>query len=359
MIRTSKIIYLQYLIMDNDLKSIISILNYSKDILKSKKKSFKNLKKSLSLLSSLDTISETNTNELYSFEIKDLINDTKKEFKKKYIFKLIKENNYIKIKNENINFNMFDTEGNTVLHYAIKIGDCEILRELFKKGGKIDTVNKKGNTLIEYACLQKDPNLINFLKNMGANIEKTLYFREGNKIINSNNNDIDLSILLKILIFQSNKKNNNSNNRFNFLLNYFNNDDEIGINNYKFSHIILGLNNLFKNINIDIYNTIKNIILEELDYYNYCKSNNIFNCYEDKINIILISLVPFINYPFNVSTKIIIFKELEFLFLKLKNKNNYKNLIFDNIKNNYIDNKLFTEDFIGIILYQIFKKNKF
>ena len=35
-----------------------------------------------------------------------------------------------------------------------------MMKELLKKGGEIDLVNKNGNALLEYACLQKDPNFI-------------------------------------------------------------------------------------------------------------------------------------------------------------------------------------------------------
>ena len=54
-------------------------------------------------------------------------------------------------------------ENNTILHWAIKYGDTGFLKQAFKLGARIDTVNKEGHTLLEYACCEQDPNIINFL----------------------------------------------------------------------------------------------------------------------------------------------------------------------------------------------------
>ena len=95
------------------------------------------------------------------------INDSPKILNNKNnIFKLIakgKINEIKKLKYNEINLvNNFNHEGLSPLHYAIKMGDMNILKELLKIGGKIDQVNENGYTLLEYACLEKDPNSIIF-----------------------------------------------------------------------------------------------------------------------------------------------------------------------------------------------------
>ena len=75
------------------------------------------------------------------------------------------------------NYNVFNDEGSTPLHLCIKNGDATILKEFLKNGAKIDLNNKNGNTLLEYACQLKDPNLISFLVNHGSN-PKNIFFLE-------------------------------------------------------------------------------------------------------------------------------------------------------------------------------------
>ena len=102
------------------------------------------------------------------------------------------------------NYNIFNDEGSTPLHVCIKNGDTTILKEFLKNGAKIDLNNKNGNTLLEYACQLKDPNLITFLVIHGSSPKKHIFFRDDNKDCKMSNNDIDLSKtdkLLKIILY--------------------------------------------------------------------------------------------------------------------------------------------------------------
>ena len=308
------------------------------------------LKKSLDLLKTLNQTEE----------VTELLNVTQNEYKKlkrKNIFYFIKTNNIEKVKKiKNINFKEIDKYGNTVLHYCIKIGDVEILKELFKKGGNINSVNGNGHTLLEYSCLCKDPNMINFILKYGANMKKQLFFRKGNDKFYLNKEDIDMAILLKLLIFRYLKNNKKEVYYFSFLKNHFNFDELIGIAKFNLNEIVIGLEILFENK--DCVSTYKNIIIEEIEYFEKCKNNNIENCYNSKVDILLLNLLPFINYPFNLSSEFYLKKELNFIINDLKNyKNykNYKNLIVNTIFKNYIENSLFKEDYIGIILYKLLK----
>ena len=133
-----------------------------------------------------------------------LLNSTEIECKKYLmkninLFNIISKNNIELIKKiKKINFTEINKKGNTILHHCIDIGDTMILKELLKKGGCIDQINEDGNTLLEYACLKKDPNIINFLINHGADLKKHLYFRGKDKVLYLNKSDIDSAILLKV-----------------------------------------------------------------------------------------------------------------------------------------------------------------
>lgn len=327
---------------------ILLALNYAKKVLKNLDRNDikKHLKKSLQLLKKFDKTDEIN----------DLISQTENHYKKiknPNLFKLISKNNINKIgKIQQYDFKEFNQYGNTILHHTIKVGDSEILKILLKKGGNINQVNGNGHTLLEYACLCKDPNIINILLLLGADMKKHLFFRKGNNKFFLYKNDIDLAILLKILVFKSFNYVNYE--KFNFLLKYFNINELVGLEKFTIKDILCGLNNLFENKNS--YITYKNIIEEELEYY----LKNKDNCYKCPLDIILVNLLPFINYPFNVTSDFIIKKELEYSIKKIikENKKNYKNLLLNYVFLNYIETNLFKEDYIGIIVYRIIKDLK-
>ena len=61
-----------------------------------------------------------------------------------------------------------------------------------------------------------------------------------------------------------------------------------------------------------------------------------------------------------IGSNFILKPEVKFLIEKCvkKNKKQYKNLLLNNLFKIYIKKKLFTQDYIGIIIYQILEKLK-
>lgn len=277
----------------------------------------------------------------------------------KNIFKLITMNDIRTIREiDYINFREINNIGNTVLHHAIDIGDTGILKELFKKGGMIDSVNGNGNTLLEYACLKKDPSIINFLIQHGADMSKHLFFRKGNSKYYLNKPDIDMAILLKLIITNSIKNHNSDKyeeNKFKFLETYFNSDELVGLDKFTIKDLIIGLHTMFNEK--ESYETYRKIIVEELDTYEMNKTNI---CSHNKIDIVLSSIVPFINYPFTLSSIFIIKNELKYTINNVLkyDKKDFKNLLLSKLFEIYIQTNLFQEDYIGIIVYNILAKIK-
>ena len=271
------------------------------------------------------------------------------------VFKLITTNDINGIRElEFINFREINSGGNTVLHHAIDMGDIGIIKELLKKGGLIDSVNGNGNTLLEYACLKADPNIINFLVLHGANMAKHLFFRKGNNRYYLNKSDIDMAILLKLIV--SNSLKHSGYTKFKFLEKYFNLTELIGLEKFTILDLLTGLDYMFNEK--DSYSTYKLILIEELNTYDTNKTIN--NCIYNKIDIVLSNIVPFINYPFNVSSVYLIKNELKYSIYNIlkNNKNNFKEILISKLFETYIQTNLFQEDYIGIIIYNILSKIK-
>ena len=252
------------------------------------------------------------------------------------------------------NFQIFNKEGLTPLHKCINMGDTTILKELLKKGEKIDLVNKNGNTLLEYACLQKDPNLILFLLNHGADMKKHLFFRNKTKF-KLELNDIDLANIMKICFLSSSGGDDID---IDFLFNYIVPSTDIGISGIKFNKFIIFLKRQLSKLSNEARETVIEIWKDELSY----NLKNKMGCPNNYLEIILINLVPFIDYPFNISNRNVVTNELIHLIKYISIKNNY---LIDIEFNRILINKLWKDynnilsyDYLGIILSNIFSKIK-
>jgi hypothetical protein len=257
---------------------------------------------------------------------------------------------------------------NNILHYAIRYGDVGFLTLAFKLGARIDMVNENGHTLLEYACLEHNADLINIIIKYGANMQKHLYFREGNKNFQiSNNSSIDILIILKIILSYLDIKLDNKKldkkiyNKINIIKNSLDLKQKIGFNDYSIEDLINSISIFLNNINEETAITYLNIIIEEISY----NIKNKLGCPQNKLELILINLVPFIdNYPFNISIDYVVSLELKYLIIKLiKNKKkldilNIKKELIDEIWNSYIINNILTEDYIGILISQWISKIK-
>jgi len=282
------------------------------------------------------------------------------------LFEVIKTGEVDYLKNYeygNCNFNIFDENGQTPLHLAIKFGDTTFLKHAFKLGTGIDKTNKYGHTLLELACLEKDPNLINYLTYCGANMKKHLEFREGKKYFN-NGNQIDIILIEKKIM--DNTELLNEIKHLAFIFNYINKEEfidleycdpsnsTISIKKISFENFIKKLDVIINNFEEEKRRTFINIIKEEL-------SNELIfklGCPLNKIEILLYNLVPFINYDHNLSINWLISLEIKFIILKiLKNKikintSELKKELKEYLYLSYISPQIIPEGLIQIIVLQ-------
>jgi hypothetical protein len=252
--------------------------------------------------------------------------------------------------------------GNTILHYAVKYGDTGFLKHAFKLGARVDTTNNNGNTLLEFACFEQDPNMINFLVQYGANMKKHLYFRDGGKKYINSNDSIDICNIIKIILAYENDinlTNNNIHNKFKILKNLIDHNEKIHMNDFTYTNLLNGLYNLLNKLPEESAISYLEIILEELSYIIQYK----LGCPPNKLEIICISLVPFIEYNFNISLDWVFSLELKYLIINLIKKKkinnlNIKNELIENIWNIYIKKEIIQEDYLGCLISQWIAKIK-
>ena len=289
------------------------------------------------------------------------------------MFNLIETGNLEQLKKYRygeIDFTNRNSDGVTALHLAIKYGDTNFLKQSFKLGGLIDQTNNYGHTLLEFACLEKDPNIINFLMKYGADMKKHLLFREGKKYFN-NGNQIDILLLEKIILtnaflFENKIK------HLEFVFNYINYDDILSIEladdtnstqsggKIYVKNLIEKLDTLIDQFDIDSRTTYINILKEELAYdlsFKIC-------CPKSKVEILLYNLVPFINYGETLKLNWLISLEVKFMILKIlkkKVKINTKELkieLTESLYNSYLKSEIIPEGLLQIIVLQWISKIK-
>jgi ankyrin repeat protein len=283
------------------------------------------------------------------------------------LFELIETGNINELKKYKygeINFKIYNDQGLTPLHYTIKCGDTGILKYFLEIGAKIDETTNYGHTLLEYACLEKDPNMINFLSNHGANMKKHLDFRE-NKLYNNKTDQIDCALLQKIILNNKLDLITYKIKYLNFIFKYFDSEKYIDIefikNNekIKFKTFIINLDYLLNSFDDISRNTFISIIDEELNYNLICK----LGCPTNKLDILLYNLVPFITYE-KLQLNWVISIEIKYLILKILKNNKkintkqLKNELFENLFNIYIKTNIIPNELIKIIVSQWIYKIK-
>ena len=288
------------------------------------------------------------------------------------LFEIIETGNINELKKYkygHIDFNGYNEQGLTPLHYAIKFGDVTFLKQSFKLGAFIDQTNQSGHTLLEYACLEKDPNMINFLLHCGADMNKHLKFREGKKFFNGGN-QIDIMLFEKMII--ENEQTNNEIQYLSFLFKYLNKTDTIELghceqdnstilkNNIQMNELIRKLDSYLNTLDENSRNTYIKIIKEEL-------SNEIsfkLGCPNNKIHILFYNLIPFIDYSDNLRLDWLLSLEIKYLILKiLKNKvkinmNQLRKELTESLYLSYIKPEIIPEGLIQIIVSQWIYKIK-
>jgi|UniRef100_A0A6C0IUE5 ankyrin repeat protein len=349
--------------LNEDFKSIIRNYLKAKKNSNNKQKFLGYLEKIILLFNKDIPITESNKEYIesikkYTYEnISYLINKSLSKSNKLAnmgVFNLISEGNLecITDTDSTYNYEIYNNEGLTPLHRCINVGDTAILKELFKKGEKIDLVNKDGHTLLEYACLQQDPNVILFLINHGADMKKHLYFRNNIKL-HLAINDIDTANIAKICLID---KESSDKIDLNFLFEYITPTTKIGLDDIEFKDFINNISNVVSKFPTDSQNSIITIWKEELSY----QLKNQLGCPTNYLEIVLMNMVPFIEYDFNISNRNILTNEIIILIKHLILKNNYifdikfsKQLI-DKIWEDY--KNILSYDYLGLIINHIFSK---
>jgi len=280
------------------------------------------------------------------------------------LFQLIETGKLEEIKKYNygdINFRIYNNNGLTPLHFAINFGDTSSLRHFLKIGAPIDITNQNGHTLLEYACLENDPNLIEFLYYYGADMKKHLVFRDEKKYFN-NSNMIDIALLEKIIMEIPDSK-----KTLKYL--YFIKDmmDMTTLLDIQYEHsdnkitildLIERLDRLLDCMNKDARSSYIDIIKDELSF----DIINKLGCPTNKIEIILYNLVPFIGYTETLKLNWLIALEIKYILLKiLKNKKriNIKELkeeLNTTLNESYLKSKIIPKGLIDIIVLQWINK---
>jgi len=296
------------------------------------------------------------------------------------------EINYMKqFKYGEIDFKLYNDNGLTALHYAIKYGDTRFIKEALILGASIDEINANGHTLLEYACLETDPNMISFLLLYGADMKKHLIFREGKKYTNKGD-QIDIVLIEKYICENYNDINSLQNREFSndssYNLKYlkwlskyldFNVNSSIRYSDLYYKtqknnivqfitiyDIIKYLDKLLDSLNEISRNTYIDIIKEEIIY----DLNYDLGCPKCKLDIILYYLIPFINYANDINLQWVLSLEIKYLIYKIINMQTkidtkqFKYLLKELIYEKYVATNLIREGYAQILLYQWILKIK-
>ena len=251
--------------------------------------------------------------------------------------------------------------GVTPLHYAIKCGDSNFIKELLILGGSIDITNLRGQTLLEYSCIEDDPNIISFIIYYGANIKKYIELQKNKKYINKGT-EIDI-VLLEIFIIEKLKLSNIYEIKYlKWLFKYLNKDYKIDIEytnikkNISVYNLIEYIDNILHNMEEESRNTYL-LILEEEFGYDF-KFN--LGCPNNKLHIVLYNLIPFIDYSNNFIINWLLIIEFKYIIFNIIDNNNlcktFKQSLKKNIYDAYLISEILSKGYIKILLSQLFNK---
>lgn len=329
-----------------------------------KNKAFEYFKQSLRYLSEIKNVSkykdliqetETECNKFITLTVEHTIeNDTTKEDSNINLFEIIETgdlHSLKKIKSQQLNFKLYNQEGDTPIHKAVKFGDTSFLKNAFKLGASIDITNKTGYTSLEIACLERDPNMIGFLLNNGAEMKKHLFFRDGNKRYNNQTNYIDIAVITKMILVYPEI---DIPDELNFIFDYISKDSLINLDDIKFETLLRCLSSLLLNMNDESKTTYITMLREELLYS--LKSS--LGCPNNKLELMLLLLVPFIEYPFNITIDWYLNLELKYIIIKLLKNDGFKNDLMNYLWDNYIKQNLISDEYLGNLVLQWVSKIK-
>jgi hypothetical protein len=355
--------------MDANVKKCLkSYLTGKKYFDTDKNKAFEYFKQSLKYLSIIedkekykDILKETETecNKMITLTVEQSIEKQTQQPTQINLFNLIEIGNVDelkKIKTHHLNFHIYDEIGNTPLHKAVKYGDTTFIKCCLKLGCPIDIVNKECFSLLEYACLEKDPNMINFLLKNGADMKKHLFFRDGEKKNLQRQNYMDITIIIKLILLHQPIDEIID---IKFLFNYFKETELIGFNEITYNEFFKHLQSLLNKLSLELKESYLSLIRDELVFP--LKSS--LECPNNKLELLLVYLVPFINYNFNLTIDWCIHIELKYFFIKLlkeskKINEKEKNIVLTYVWDNYVKTNLIEDEYLGNLISQWLSKIK-
>ena len=155
-------------------------------------------------------------------------------------------------------------------------------------------------------------------------------------------------------------KKKNINIKINEIKKYLDINELIGLNDITIKELLNNIEYIMNKIDELSAETYLNIVEEEIKY----ELKNKLGCPHNKLEIILINLIPFLSYPFNLEVDWILSLEIKYIIIKnLKNKkiidiNEIKKNIIDEIWEKYIKTEIIPEDYLGTIISQWMTKIK-
>jgi hypothetical protein len=242
-------------------------------------------------------------------------------------------------------FYINNSDGLTPLHYAIKCGDTKVLKIAFSVGAHIDCPDTRfGHTLLEYAGLSGDPNMINFLESNGANVHKHINFRESVKYFNQVK-EIDNALIMKLVLISKPLDDKS----LDFIFKYIDINEMIGLNNITIKEFLLHLQSFISSlVSKDVF---IDIIKEELKY----SLQNKLGCPSNLLQLILYNLVPFMDYKYNLSLRWLLDLEIKYNIFKILKTTNIKNIkkkLINKVNKSYIKSNILTKEYLDNILSQ-------
>ena len=355
--------------VNNNIKKCLrSYLTGKKYFDTDKNKAFEYFKQSLKYLSIIENKekykdilkdTETECNKMITLTVEQSIEKGVPQESQCNLFNLIEIGNIDelkKIKSHHLNFHIYDEIGNTPLHKAVKFGDTTFIKCCLKLGCPVDIVNKEGFSLLEYACLERDPNIINFLLKNGADMKKHLFFRDGEKKNLQRQNYMDIAIIIKLILLHEPIDDIKD---IVFLFNYFKENELIGFNEITYNEFFKYLQSLLNKLSLESKESYLSLIRDELVFP--LKSS--LECPNNKLELLLVYLIPFIDYNFNLSIDWYIHLELKFFFIRLLKESRQinekeKNIVLTYVWDNYVKTNLIEDDYLGNLILQWVSKIK-
>lgn len=267
-----------------------------------------------------------------------------------------------------VNWNIYDNNKMTPIHLAVKNGDCEMVKLMLKYGANINILNGFGHTPLEIACIEKNPNMINFLSILGVNLKKQILLRKNSKGQLLSTPNIDLALMIKLLTLEIKpdvewkNKWTKINNKYGILksekLNQIFNssiwEENSGWNNLTWDYV---WSCLTKKITNDNEYEVVNICLDDLSEMSL---NNYIYCPKTKIENSLYSLLPIFNFYINIKNNWMLNYELINLAKHLKKKYKKKEIFLQKylqkIWIDYVENKILTHQHLNRLIEQWINK---